>query len=429
MSPEAAKSDNSSSRDLQSAVLQTTLQEISSRPTEPERGASADDCCVICLDQITEGCEAQPCHHRNFDYLCLVTWLEQQAACPLCKTEIKEVRYDFSDDQKQWKTFKPAPAPAAAKTAGNAAAAQQERRYYSQMFASDSELVSRARTFLRRELQVFEFLSPDNDARTPEADPVRRRRANNAEFLLEYIVAILKTVDMQGSMGQAEELIQEFLGLCPFCYLGKARLNRAIDLYQKTYPAGKEDKFNVSWQAYYLDPTAPKKGVPVNERMAARFGADRLEMMHARMKKLGAAEGFNFTFDGKVGHTRDAHRAIQLAKTKGPEVENAVVTSIMKSYFEEGGDITSWDTIVDSAVRGGLAKEEVKKWLEEGKGGEEVDRQVEDAYRMGVRGVPHFVINDKYEIGGAQDVGEFLETLVAAREGGKGASGQDGLSC
>ncbi|KAJ0386651.1 hypothetical protein COL922a_003884 [Colletotrichum nupharicola] len=217
--------------------------------------------------------------------------------------------------------------------------------------------------------------------------------------------------------------------VCPFCYLGKARLNRAIDLYQKTYPAGKEDKFNVSWQAYYLDPTAPKKGVPVNERMAARFGADRLEMMHARMKKLGAAEGFNFTFDGKVGHTRDAHRAIQLAKTKGPEVENAVVTSIMKSYFEEGGDITSWDTIVDSAVRVGLAKEEVKKWLEEGKEGEEVDRQVEDAYRMGVRGVPHFVINDKYEIGGAQDVGEFLETLVAAREGGKGASGQDGLSC
>ncbi|KAJ0298191.1 hypothetical protein COL516b_010114 [Colletotrichum fioriniae] len=80
------------------------------------------------------------------------------------------------------------------------------------MFASDTELVSRARTFLRRELQVFEFLSPDNDARPQDTDPVRRRRANNAEFLLEYIIAILKTVDMQGSMGQAEELIQEFLG-------------------------------------------------------------------------------------------------------------------------------------------------------------------------------------------------------------------------
>ncbi|KAF6815594.1 dsba oxidoreductase [Colletotrichum sojae] len=217
--------------------------------------------------------------------------------------------------------------------------------------------------------------------------------------------------------------------VCPFCYLGKARLNRAIDLYQKTYPSGKDDTFNVTWQAYYLDPTAPKQGVPVNERMAARFGADRLEMMHARMKKLGAAEGFNFTFDGKVGHTRDAHRAVQLARTKGADVENAVMQSIMKSYFEEGGDITSWDMIVDAAARAGMEKGEVRRWLEEGKGGAEVDAQVEDAYRMGVRGVPHFVVDDKYEIGGAQDVGEFLQTLVAAKEGKKGSAALNGPSC
>ncbi|OLN94319.1 Uncharacterized protein YwbO 1 [Colletotrichum chlorophyti] len=217
--------------------------------------------------------------------------------------------------------------------------------------------------------------------------------------------------------------------VCPFCYLGKARLNKAIEMYKKTYPGGKDDNFNVTWQAYYLDPTAPSKGVPVNERMAARFGAERLEMMHARMKMLGAAEGFNFTFDGKVGHTRDAHRAVQLAKTKGPEVENAVMTSIMKSYFEEGGDVTSWDMIVDAAARGGLDKAEVRKWLEEGKGAAEVDRQVEDAYRMGVRGVPHFVINDKYEVGGAQEVGEFLGQIVAAKENAQGSKGQEGPSC
>ncbi|WQF78429.1 Putative DSBA-like thioredoxin domain, Thioredoxin-like superfamily [Colletotrichum destructivum] len=218
--------------------------------------------------------------------------------------------------------------------------------------------------------------------------------------------------------------------VCPFCYLGNARLNRAIDLYKKTYPGGKDDTFNVTWQAYYLNPTAPAKGLPVNEVMASRFGADRLEMMHAHMKKLGVAEGFNFTFGGKTGHTRDAHRAIQLAKSKGPEVENAVMTSIMKSYFEEDGDVTSWDMIVDAAARGGLERDEVRKWLEEGKGGREVDEQVEDAYRMGVRGVPHFVINDKYEVGGAQEVGEFLRQIVAAKEkGGQGSSGGGGLSC
>ncbi|KAF9873569.1 hypothetical protein CkaCkLH20_09028 [Colletotrichum karsti] len=265
MFPEAGSSDTTDSRDLHSAVLQTTLQEISSRPTESERGALAAECCVICLDEISEGCETRPCNHSNFDYLCLLTWLERQTACPLCKTEISEVRYEFSDDRKQWKSFltpekppqvetangppsshyrnyrRPAvrrPRPRVSSSYRTSAPSQDDsiarrravyrdqsyslhvgsnrisryRDLTPQMFASDPELVSRARTFLRRELQVFEFLSPDNDARPSETDPVVRRRANNAEFLLEYIVAILKTVDMQGSMGQAEELIQEFLG-------------------------------------------------------------------------------------------------------------------------------------------------------------------------------------------------------------------------
>jgi hypothetical protein len=77
------------------------------------------------------------------------------------------------------------------------------------LFSSDAELVSRARKWIRRELQVFEFLSPDASG---SSNPNTMRRANNAEFLLEYIIAILKTVDIQGSGGQAEEMLQEFLG-------------------------------------------------------------------------------------------------------------------------------------------------------------------------------------------------------------------------
>jgi len=73
------------------------------------------------------------------------------------------------------------------------------------LFSSDTELVSRARKWIRRELQVFEFLNPDIASGSD-------RRANNAEFLLEYIVAILKTVDIQGSGGQAEEMLKDFLG-------------------------------------------------------------------------------------------------------------------------------------------------------------------------------------------------------------------------
>ena len=76
-----------------------------------------------------------------------------------------------------------------------------------QKFANSEELVSKARRWIRRELKVFEFLNADG----PDEEGVRRR-ANNAEFLLEYIIAILKTVDIKGSGGQAEDMLQEFLG-------------------------------------------------------------------------------------------------------------------------------------------------------------------------------------------------------------------------
>lgn len=75
------------------------------------------------------------------------------------------------------------------------------------LFVRDEELVSRARKWIRRELQVFQFLSPDGG----EEEGVTRK-ANNAEFLLEYVIAILKTVDIKGSGGQAEDMLQEFLG-------------------------------------------------------------------------------------------------------------------------------------------------------------------------------------------------------------------------
>ena len=83
------------------------------------------------------------------------------------------------------------------------------RDFTPQTFTASEELQSRARMFIRRELRVFEFLNADE---LQSANQVAGRRARNAEFLLEYIVAILKTVDIKGSEGQAEDMLQEFLG-------------------------------------------------------------------------------------------------------------------------------------------------------------------------------------------------------------------------
>jgi hypothetical protein len=97
----------------------------------------------------------------------------------------------------------------------------QYRELTPQLFNRDEDLVSRARKWIRRELQVFEFLNPDGEDDStqgsrgrarPGEQRLANRRANNAEFLLEYIIAILRTVDIKGSAGQAEDLLQEFIG-------------------------------------------------------------------------------------------------------------------------------------------------------------------------------------------------------------------------
>ncbi|KAJ2976310.1 hypothetical protein NUW58_g8117 [Xylaria curta] len=252
------------SDDLQSKVLQNTLAEVAAaRSKLANEGQPGEPCCVICLDSITEACEARPCKHRNFDYICLLSWLERSSKCPLCKSNIHEVAHDFGHDGPTTSRVYLAPQVTDDAPRNEPPLAQPRRprptselpntrqyerirrqpvtqdhaivrrqqiyrdRLYSlyigsnsrsryrditpALFESEPELVSRARAWLRRELQVFEFLRTPSSSQGGQ-DIMTRRRANNAEFLLEYIIAILKTVDIQGSQGAAEDMLSEFLG-------------------------------------------------------------------------------------------------------------------------------------------------------------------------------------------------------------------------
>ncbi|KAH8693945.1 RING finger domain protein [Talaromyces proteolyticus] len=249
---------------LQQDILQRTLQEVA----HEDEDDSAHPC-VICLDSITEPAIAIPCKHDNFDFLCLASWLQQRRACPLCKADVTAVKYELQSEQPKLYVLPPKPegvdgAPVARpsrpryspylnrrhpqrrpyrhRPVGDEDAITRRRHVYRhqlfslrvgsnrlsqyreltpQLFTQDENLVSRARKWIRRELQVFEFLNPDGDEDgSALSDGVGRlggqrlanRRTNNAEFLLEYIIAILRTVDVKGSAGQAEELLQEFIG-------------------------------------------------------------------------------------------------------------------------------------------------------------------------------------------------------------------------
>ncbi|TEY76067.1 hypothetical protein BOTCAL_0061g00260 [Botryotinia calthae] len=179
--------------------------------------------------------------------------------------------------------------------------------------------------------------------------------------------------------------------VCPWCYVGKQKLEQGIAAYKQRHPDS-NDTFSVDKQAWLI----------------ARLGEQRLTAANNRLAQLGKDVGIDFKFGGKTGATRTSHRLIQLGKTKSPAMETKVVESLFKSYFEEEGDITSHEVLRNAGVRAGLDEKEVTEWLESEKGGVEVDREVEKARRNSISGVPNFTIQGKYEIGGAQDSAVFL---------------------
>jgi predicted DsbA family dithiol-disulfide isomerase len=113
-------------------------------------------------------------------------------------------------------------------------------------------------------------------------------------------------------------------------------------------------------------------------------------MMQGHLARLGKQVGIDFNFGGKTGNTRDSHRLIQLAKTKGEDMQTKVVEQLFNAYFEVNEDITDREVLIKRGVAAGLDETETREWMENGKGGSEVDREVTDAQRKFISGVPNF---------------------------------------
>ncbi|KAI1127553.1 thioredoxin-like protein [Nemania abortiva] len=236
--------------------------------------------------------------------------------------------------------------------------------------------------------------------------------------------------------------------VCPWCYIGKKRLDRAIALYKKVYPNGRDDTFTVTWKAYYLDPSALARGISWDERSLQKIVSSRLksqsssndtspsdrdreavQQLRARLTKFGQPEGIVFSFGGKIGNTRSAHRAIAFSKLKanthnsGPStnLENAdsvhdrFVMALFAAYFEGTADITSHEALADVAASVGLDRAQMLAWLDSGEGSEEVDKENRSAKDAGIKGVPSFTVQG-CKVDGAQDVQDFMELFVKIKE-------------
>lgn len=196
------------------------------------------------------------------------------------------------------------------------------------------------------------------------------------------------------------------------CYIGHKILDRAIALFQKTYPGGSSDEFKFTFLPYYLNPNDPEKGISWSERVALKNGDERVNAIRTRLQRVGRANGIEFSFNSKIGKTRDSHRLVRHAP---PESRKALVEEIFRLHFEQDADITSHADLTKAAVAVGMSKSDVTAFLQSNEGGSEVDRMAAEAREAGVSGVPTIEING-HTVVGAEDASEIYETLVKVKE-------------
>lgn len=203
--------------------------------------------------------------------------------------------------------------------------------------------------------------------------------------------------------------------VCPFCYIGKRRLEEAL----KMSPYG--DQVTVEYKAYELDPTAPAStDEKYHESLARKYGKSEEEAlgMMENMAAQAKTVGLNYNLDALTpANTFKAHRLAKFAKTKGLDIE--FTERVLRAYFIEGQKIGLDEVLIPLATEVGLNEAEVKEVLSSNAFEEEVRTDIAEASQVGVRGVPFFVMDRKYAMSGGQPAEVFAQAIEkVAQEAG-----------
>ncbi|WP_026614159.1 DsbA family oxidoreductase [Ensifer aridi] len=195
--------------------------------------------------------------------------------------------------------------------------------------------------------------------------------------------------------------------VCPWCYLGKNRLEQAIaDVAGEIHVA-------IQWRPYQLNPDLPPEGVDHKRHLAAKLGGQAsVDQAHRMLEELGQEVGIAFDFEAvKISpNTLDAHRLIRWAATSGDLAQTDVVRRLFKANFEEGRNVGDHAVLLDIAEQAGLDRPVIAALLASDADKDAVKQEVDMAREMGVTGVPCFIIEQQYAVMGAQSV----ETLTNA---------------
>ena len=200
--------------------------------------------------------------------------------------------------------------------------------------------------------------------------------------------------------------------VCPWCYIGKRRFERALEAFEG------RDEVEVEWRSFQLNPDQPKGAVDDHAAyLAAKMGATpaQIEQMNERVVGLAAAEGLEYHFETyRVINTIDAHRFLHLAKAHG--LGNEAHERLLRAQLVEGQHLEDYGTLARLAGEIGLDEAEAAEALASGGYADSVALDFGEARELGINAVPFFVLDRKYGIPGAQPSEVFLSALRQVRD-------------
>ena len=201
--------------------------------------------------------------------------------------------------------------------------------------------------------------------------------------------------------------------VCPWCFVGKANLDRAL----AEHP---DHPFAIQWHPFQLNPEMPAEGVAKRDYLEAKFGGKaRVDAIHERLREVARAAGVDMDPDKpeRMPNTLNAHRLIHWAGIEG--VQQAVVNALMRSYWAQGRDIGDLVTLADIAGENGMDREATLRLLQSDADADDIAARDQDARQKGVNAVPTFLIAQQYVVSGAQPPetwGKVIEELAGRAE-------------
>ena len=203
--------------------------------------------------------------------------------------------------------------------------------------------------------------------------------------------------------------------MCPFCYIGKRRIEEALSLFEHKYTV------EIEWKSFELDASFIASAEDsLVEHLAEKYrkDSDWAQTMLDNMTQNAKSAGLDFHFEKAVlANSHHAHRLLHLAKKH--HLANELEELLFKAYLTEGKDLNNLNTLSEIGIIVGLEAEAVAEVLHSDRYSKEVKQDIQEANTIGVQGVPFFVFDNKYAISGAQPATAFLQTLEKVWEEGQ----------